>query len=152
MELAVNMPEQEPQARAGVLLEPLEFRLVDSCPSCSAPTPSKTLIRSTARPSAVRPAAMGPPLTKIVGMLQRSAPMSMPGTILSQLGMQIMRVETVRLDHGFHAVGDQLAAGQRVLHARVAHGDAVADADGVELEGHAARPHDGLLDEVADLV
>ena len=33
---------------------------------------------------------MGPPLAKIVGMLARMAPRIMPGTILSQLGMQIM--------------------------------------------------------------
>ena len=33
---------------------------------------------------------MGPPLTKIVGMFRRMAAMSMPGTILSQLGMQTM--------------------------------------------------------------
>jgi hypothetical protein len=31
---------------------------------------------------------MGPPLTKIAGTFARSAPMTMPGTILSQLGMQ----------------------------------------------------------------
>ena len=33
---------------------------------------------------------MGPPLTNRVGMLQRTAAINMPGTILSQLGMQIM--------------------------------------------------------------
>ena len=42
------------------------------------------------RPSLRRPAGMGPPLTKMVGMSRRMAAMSMPGTILSQLGMQIM--------------------------------------------------------------
>jgi len=36
------------------------------------------------------PAAMGPPLTNTVGMLQRIAAISMPGTILSQFGMQTM--------------------------------------------------------------
>ena len=33
---------------------------------------------------------MGPPEAKIVGMFSRMAPMSIPGTTLSQLGMQIM--------------------------------------------------------------
>ena len=59
-------------------------------PALSAPTPSNTLIRSTVRPSGILPARIGPPLTKIVGMLQRRAPMIMPGMILSQFGMQIM--------------------------------------------------------------
>jgi hypothetical protein len=47
------------------------------------------LIRSVARPSRARPVAIGPPLTKIVGMSQRKTAMSMPGMILSQLGMQM---------------------------------------------------------------
>ena len=33
---------------------------------------------------------MGPPETNTVGTLTRTAPMSIPGTILSQLGMQTM--------------------------------------------------------------
>ncbi len=41
-------------------------------------------------PDAVRPASIGPPETKIVGTFTRIAPMNMPGTILSQLGMQII--------------------------------------------------------------
>jgi hypothetical protein len=43
-----------------------------------------------ARPSLVLPAFIGPPLTKIVGMLTRSAPIIMPGVILSQFGMHTM--------------------------------------------------------------
>ena len=81
-----------------------------------------------------------------MGMLTRIAPMNMPGTILSQLGMQIMRVEAVGLDHRLDAVGDQLARGQRVLHPVVAHGDAVVDADRVEQERHAAGRAHALLD------
>ena len=34
------------------------------------------------------PAIIGPPLQKIVGTFTRNAPRIMPGTILSQLGMQ----------------------------------------------------------------
>ena len=123
-----------------------------SLPSCLAAAATNTSIRSTVLPSGVLPASIGPPLTKIVGMLQRTAPINMPGTILSQLGMQIMPSKQWALEHRLDRVGDQLAAGQRVLHARVAHGDAVVDADGVEDERHAARLADALLDELADLV
>ncbi len=38
-------------------------------------------------PAALRPAFIGPPETNTTGTLVRSAPMSIPGTILSQLGM-----------------------------------------------------------------
>ena len=39
--------------------------------------------------------------------------------------------------------------GSEILHADVAHGDAVVHADGVELEGHAAGLADGFLDDLA---
>ncbi len=39
--------------------------------------------------STVVPASIGPPETKTVGMFRRSAAISMPGTTLSQFGMQI---------------------------------------------------------------
>ncbi len=76
----------------------------------------------------------------------------MPGTILSQLGMQIMPSKQWAWIIVSTAVGDQLAAGQRVLHARVAHGDAVVDADRVEHERHAAGLAHALLDVLPDLV
>ena len=56
MELAVNMPEQEPAAGAGVCLESLRAAASVILPALSAPTPSKTLIRSTVRPSGILPA------------------------------------------------------------------------------------------------
>ncbi|MNL16626.1 hypothetical protein D3C87_1376780 [compost metagenome] len=40
--------------------------------------------------SLVLPASMGPPETKITGMLMRRAAISIPGVILSQLEMQTM--------------------------------------------------------------
>ena len=110
----------------------------------------KTSIRSTVLPLGVLPASIGPPLTKIVGTLQRMAPISMPGTILSQLGMQIMPSKQWAWIIVSTRVGDQFAAGQRVLHADVAHGDAVVNADGVEQERHAARLAHALLDVLAD--
>src|SRR5690606_25172006 len=50
-------------------------------------------------------------------------------------------VGTMRIDHVFHGVGNDLAAGQRIEHAVVAHGDAVIHGDRVEFLGHTA----GLL-------
>ena len=47
------------------------------------------MIRSLELPSGLRPASMGPPVTKMVGTFTRSAPMIMPGVILSQLEMQM---------------------------------------------------------------
>ena len=89
MLLAVKSPLHDPHAG-----QPLSSSSLSSAssmvPALKAPTPSKTLMRSTVRPSAVRPAGMGPPLTKMVGMSRRMAAMSIPGTILSQLGMQTM--------------------------------------------------------------
>ncbi len=89
MLLAVNMPEQEPQVGQPACSSVKSSAAV-SLPSCLAAAATNTSIRSTVLPSAVRPASIGPPLTNSVGMLQRIAPISMPGTILSQLGMQIM--------------------------------------------------------------
>ena len=48
-------------------------------------------------------------------------------------------VKHVAARHQFDRIRDHLAAHQRRLHAFGAHGDAVADSDGVELHGRAAR-------------
>src|SRR5690606_36452975 len=48
-------------------------------------------------------------------------------------------VGAVGVDHVLHRVGDDVAAGQRVEHAVVAHDDAVVHRDGVEFLGDAAR-------------
>ena len=85
-------------------------------------------------------------------MLQRTAPISMPGTILSQLGMQIMPSK----QWAWSIVSTESAISSRLGSENfmpvVAHGDAVVDADRVEDERHAARLADALLDELADLV
>ena len=54
--------------------------------------------------------------------------------------------------HVFDAVGDDLAAGQRIEHAVVAHRDAVVDRDGVEFLGDAARRLDLARDELAEVL
>ena len=87
MLLAVNIPLHEPQVgHAFSSMSCNWLRLI--VPADTLPTPSKTVARSIASPVLALPAFIGPPLTKIDGMLTRAAPIIMPGTILSQLGMQ----------------------------------------------------------------
>jgi hypothetical protein len=62
------------------------------------------------------------------------------------------RVGAVCVDHVFHAVRDDLARGQRVEHAVMAHGDAVVDRDGVEFLGDTARLLDLARDELAEIL
>ena len=88
MELAVNMPEQEPQVGQALASRASSWASVIS-PLCTLPTPSKTVMRSLRLPSGCVPANMGPPVMKIVGTFTRTAPMIMPGVILSQLEMQM---------------------------------------------------------------
>src|SRR5205823_2511545 len=47
------------------------------------------------------------------------------------------RVRAVGVDHVLDAVGDELAAGQRIEHSSVTHRDTVIDRDGVELHAPA---------------
>ena len=54
--------------------------------------------------------------------------------------------------HGLHAVADELAGSEAVLHAHMAHGDAVADADGRDEDGGAPCHLDACLDGVGDLI
>ena len=74
------------------------------------------------------------------------------GDDLVAVGDHDHRVEGVRLDGQLDAVGDDLAARKRVAHPLVVHGDAVAHADGGELERRAAGHVDAGLDRVGDLV
>jgi hypothetical protein len=88
IELAVNMPEQEPQ--------------VGQAERSMTLTSSSVLVvgrgdhgvdqveRLQLALSMTLPASIGPPETKTVGMLRRIAAISMPGVILSQLEMQTM--------------------------------------------------------------
>ncbi len=89
MLLAVNRPEHQPHVGQPARSNASNSAAL-SLPSCLAAAPMKTSITSTVFPSGVLPASIGPPLTKIVGTLQRMAPINMPGMILSQFGMQII--------------------------------------------------------------
>ncbi len=59
-------------------------------PLLNLPTASKAVVRSIGVPSFLYPFFIGPPLTKTVGTLTRNAPIIIPGTILSQFGIQII--------------------------------------------------------------
>ena len=48
---------------------------------------TRSRVRTDPSTSVARPASIGPPDTNTVGMLRRSAAMSMPGVILSQFEM-----------------------------------------------------------------
>jgi len=89
MELAVNMPEHEPQVGHA------ERSMVSTSASLTVGSAAATMasIRSTARSLPLRltlPDSIGPPETNTVGMLSRSAAISMPGVILSQFEMHTM--------------------------------------------------------------
>jgi len=87
IELAVNMPEHEPQVgqaerstssmSSSLTLSSAAITIASTRSSACSPSPSLTL-----------PASIGPPETNTVGILRRSAAISMPGVILSQLEMQ----------------------------------------------------------------
>ncbi len=85
IELAVNIPAQEPQpgqidASISISSSSVIF------PALTAPIPSKISLKEARRPWK-RPANMGPPLITIAGRSSRAAAMSIPGTILSQFGI-----------------------------------------------------------------
>lgn len=84
IELAVNMPEQEPHV--GQAFSSIASRSASETESSAEAIMGS--IRSSFLPG-VLPASMGPPETKIVGMFSRNAASSMPGVILSQLETQI---------------------------------------------------------------
>jgi hypothetical protein len=83
----VNIPEQDPQvghAERSIWAENSSV-MRGSAAATMASTRSTERTRS---PCCTLPASMGPPETKMAGMLRRSAAISIPGVILSQLEMQ----------------------------------------------------------------
>ena len=82
IELAVNMPEQLPQpGQACASIRSTSASLTEGSADFTIAS-----IRSRPFPSR-EPASIGPPETKMVGMLSRIAASIMPGVILSQLLM-----------------------------------------------------------------
>src|SRR5690606_28270680 len=89
IELAVNMPEHEPHVGHASR----SMSMTSSSVKASLAAATMASIRSMERLSPLSvtlPASIGPPETNTVGMLRRSAAMSIPGVILSQLEMQTM--------------------------------------------------------------
>ena len=68
-----------------------------------------------------------------------------PGHVLVAASDGDQAVHPLPEGHQLDGVGDDLAADQRGFHALGAHGDAVADGDGAELERHALPGADALL-------
>ncbi len=93
MLLAVNIPEHDPHVgQAERSISPSSASL--TLASLEAIIESmRSSLRTTGLPSrpcvpTILPASIGPPETKMVGMLRRIAAISMPGVILSQFEMQ----------------------------------------------------------------
>ena len=84
MEFAVNIPEQEPQV--GQADRSYSATSSSVAFSSTAITMASTKSRLCSA-NLVLPASMGPPDTKIVGILRRMAAINMPGVILSQFEM-----------------------------------------------------------------
>ncbi len=61
-------------------------------------------------------------------------------------------VGAVGIDHVLDRVGDDFAAGQRIEHAVVTHGDTVVDCDGVEFLGDTAGLLDFPRDQLAQIL
>jgi hypothetical protein len=99
----------------------------------------------------VRPAAIAPAGDKNRRDVDPHRSHQHPGYDFVAVGDTHHSVELVRLDHRFHAVGDQLARRQRIFHPPVAHGDAVIHADGVELKRHAASRAHGVFNQTGEL-
>jgi hypothetical protein len=87
IELAVNMPEQEPQV--GQAERSIAIRSSSLTRSSAAATMASTRSSACALPaSTTLPASIGPPETNTAGTSILSAAISMPGVILSQFEMQ----------------------------------------------------------------
>ena len=88
IELAVNMPEHEPQVGQAERSIDRDVRVATPCRRRRRPWRRSGRPRAPCRRASTLPASIGPPETKTAGMLRRIAAISMPGVILSQLEMQ----------------------------------------------------------------
>ena len=74
------------------------------------------------------------------------------GHDLVAVGHEDQAVQLVGHEHGLDAVADELAGGEGILHAHMAHGDAVADTNGRDEDGRTACHLDTGLDCIGDLI
>ncbi len=90
IELAVNMPEHEPQVgQAASSMIAMSSSETWSATASEIAVMRFTRVRTVPSTRTAVPPSIGPPETKTVGMFSRSAALSIPGVILSQLEMQI---------------------------------------------------------------
>jgi len=119
IELAVNMPEQEPQV--GQAERSISLNWVSVTFSLAEATiASIRSIRLCTMPSiaVVLPASIGPPETNTVGMFKPQRGEQHAGRDLVAVRDADERVRAVRVDHIFDRIRDQLPAGQRIEHCR----------------------------------
>ena len=74
------------------------------------------------------------------------------GHVLVAVGDHDQRVKAMRERHALGGVGDEVAGHERVPHAGVTHGDAVANGDGGKDHGHATGHGDAHLDGIGYLI
>ena len=138
MVLAVNWPPQEPADGQATHSSSCRSSSLTS-PTACLPTASNTSTTVTSRPWK-RPGRIEPPYMNTDGTLSRTIAIIMPGQRLVAAGEADQRVVAMAAHRQLDGVGDDLAADQRGLHARMAHRDAVGDGDGGELARRAAAP------------
>src|SRR5690606_35657932 len=132
MVLAVNMPAQAPSV--GQALRSMASSSASSMvPAAWAPTASKTLVMSSVRPL-WWPGGDGAAVDDHARHVEAGGGHEHPGQRLVAAGEGDHGVEPLGVHDGLDRVGDDLAGHQRGPHALVAHRDAVADGDGVELD------------------
>ena len=151
IEFAVNIPEQDPQVG-------------QAARSMIAESASLTLSSAPATIAVIRSARwVVSPVDDLAGLhraardkhgrdVQTHRRHQHAGGDLVAVADADKRIGAMRIDHVFDAVGDQLARGQAVEHAAMAHGDAVIDRDGVEFFGDTAGRLDLARDQLAEIL
>ncbi len=150
MLLAVNMPEQEPQVGQACCFDVGAAGFRSSCRRRLCRRLQRRVARSIASPVDGLAGLHRPAADEDRGDVHARRAHHHAGDDLVAVGDADDAVEAVGAEHRLDAVGDQLARGERILHADVAHGDAVIDADGVEFERNAARRANGFAHFLAD--
>ena len=74
----------------------------------------------------------------------------MPGYDFIAIRDQHQGVKSMGDGHDFNRIGNDFATAQGVLHADMIHGNAVANPDGTEFDGRAARHVDAVFNRLGD--
>ena len=143
MVLAVNWPPQAPALGQATHSSSCSSSS-DMLPAACWPTASNTSTTVTSRPLNF-PGRIEPPYMKTRRHVEAQHRHHHAGQRLVAAGEADQRVVAVAADRQLDRVGDDVARGERGLHALVAHGDAVGDGDGGELARRAAAGLHALL-------